>query len=212
MNDAELRLGVAKLAEQASGDLLPLWNQVSTSAQAGAALNDVLPALIQEYGLAAAALAAEWYERAREKAGVSGLFSPVVSRVDGMGGESLASWAATRATSVESIPQLVMGGMVKRLTLVSAQTVGASSVADPKARGWQRRNHRPCKSGFCDMLAGRGAIYTAQTVDFAAHDWCRCTAVPAWKGRELPVKPYVPSERTSTDADRARVRAWIESQ
>ena len=42
-----------------------------------------------------------------------------------------------------------------------------------------------------------------------AHDHCHCSAVPAWSGEPRPVKPYTPSARKATDADRARVRDWI---
>jgi hypothetical protein len=46
-------------------------------------------------------------------------------------------------------------------------------------------------------------------VDFAAHDHCRCIAVPAFAGRPTPVQPYTPTSRDITDADRTRVRAYL---
>lgn len=33
---------------------------------------------------------------------------------------------------------------------------------------------------FCQMLAGRGAVYSAETADFEAHDKCACTPEPDW--------------------------------
>lgn len=33
---------------------------------------------------------------------------------------------------------------------------------------------------FCQMLAGRGAVYSAETADFEAHDKCACMPEPAW--------------------------------
>lgn len=33
---------------------------------------------------------------------------------------------------------------------------------------------------FCQMLAGRGAVYSADSADFEAHDKCACTPEPSW--------------------------------
>jgi hypothetical protein len=50
---------------------------------------------------------------------------------------------------------------------------------DPAARGWQRvTSGRTCD--FCDMLAGRGAVYSAESADFASHDHCACSAEPVY--------------------------------
>lgn len=209
--DAELRRGLGNLNQQAAGDLHRLWRQVATAAEAQVALNDVLPALIEEYGMAAASMAAEWYDEARIKAGIAGTFTAVVARADDMGAESLIGWAAKSASSMDTMLPLVQGGLVKRLTLVTARTIGGSAVADRGAKGWQRVAHGECSSGFCNMLAGRGAVYTEKSVDFAAHDNCQCTATVAWKGRAVPVRPYVPSSRNISDADRARVGRYLRS-
>lgn len=51
--------------------------------------------------------------------------------------------------------------------------------ADDAAVGWQRiASGTACK--FCNMLAGRGAVYRAGTVDFRAHDGCSCSAAPSF--------------------------------
>lgn len=51
--------------------------------------------------------------------------------------------------------------------------------ADPRATRWQRvTSEKPCD--FCDMLAGRGAVYKADTVDFLSHDGCACGAEPGY--------------------------------
>jgi hypothetical protein len=34
---------------------------------------------------------------------------------------------------------------------------------------------------FCQMLAGRGEVYSAETADFEAHDHCGCTAEPIYR-------------------------------
>src|SRR5699024_506029 len=81
-----------------------------------------------------------------------------------------------------------------------------SSLADPAADGWQRTGIGECQ--FCEMLISRGAVYSASTADFAAHDNCKCSAVPAFGGQPRPVRPYTPSQRHS-EADQARAKAWI---
>ena len=104
----------------------------------------------------------------------------------------------------------ISGGLQRRIANVARDTVTFSAVEDPGADGWQR----VARSGgcaFCRMLAGRGAVYTKSSSDFASHDDCHCVAMVAWKGIERPVKPYTPSAATITDADRARVRAWMAS-
>lgn len=59
------------------------------------------------------------------------------------------------------------------------QTIVDTVNTDRQARGWMRETSgKPCD--FCEMLAGRGAVYTEATVDFAAHDGCSCSAAPAW--------------------------------
>jgi hypothetical protein len=72
-------------------------------------------------------------------------------------------------------------GAVTRLVLdAGRETVRASTLADPKARGWQRvTSARACE--FCQMLAGRGAVYSDRTVDFTAHDHCGCSAEPVYR-------------------------------
>lgn len=58
-------------------------------------------------------------------------------------------------------------------------TVTATSVADQRARGWSRQTSgNACQ--FCEMLAGRGAVYTEATSDFQSHDGCSCTAEPVY--------------------------------
>jgi hypothetical protein len=108
--------------------------------------------------------------------------------------------------------------MQRRIANFSRQTVMGSSVADPKARGWQRVGAGECKTGFCDMLIGRGAVYSEASADFAAHDHCKCSAAPAFDGEPRPVKPYTVSPRRTIDpetgkpvidANFLRAKEWI---
>lgn len=210
MRGLDLRDGVEALVnDYAARDLDLLWRQVHDAAEAQVALNDVLPALIDTYGLAASALAAEWYDELRHKVGTKGRFTAIAADIKDSGAHALVGWAVSEAHDMDSLQTLVLGGMQRRIANFSRQTVMDSSLADPGARGWQRVGVGECKNGFCDILIARGAVYSEATADFAAHDHCKCTAVPAFDGEPRPVKPFTPSLRQQTDADRARVRAWL---
>jgi hypothetical protein len=66
-----------------------------------------------------------------------------------------------------SAGRMVMRGAAESLVLTAA--------ADPRARGWQRvAGSGACD--FCEMLAGRGPVYSEDTADFQSHDHCACSA------------------------------------
>lgn len=203
-----LRSETDRLVRLANRDLARLWWLVSAGASTETALRDLLPAIITEYGQVGAALAAEWYDDQRDKAGVKGRYTAIPLDADDRGSQALIGWALATATDDASLQTLILGGAQRRVADHVRYTVTGSSVADPAARGWQRvTDGNGC--AFCTMLAGRGSVYSEAGADFASHDSCGCSAVPAWKGQPVPVKPYTPSTRTATDADRARVREYL---
>lgn len=201
-----LRNRVATLTGWASRDLAALWSQVKTAAEAREALGDVLPGLILTYGRAAAVLAADWYDDLRAKADVAGRFQAFPADLPDPGTQILISWGLSEAVSLDTAQSLIDGGVQKRITNAARGTVIGNTRADKAALGWQRVGIGECD--WCAMLIGRGAVYTRETVDFATHDHCKCGAIPAFGGREIPVKPYTPSLRQS-EADRERAKRWI---
>ena len=202
-----LRSETAKVVALAERDLTRLWRLVAAGANAGEALHDLLPAIVREYGALGGALAAEWYDEVRLKAGAGGRFVAVPIAADDRGAHALVGWALSEAQDDATLQALILGGVQRRVADHVRYTVAGNSIADPKARGWQRVGSGECE--FCAMLIGRGAVYSEATADFASHDSCRCAAVPAWKGQPVPVKPYTPSLRGASDADRARVREYL---
>lgn len=211
-----LRRESAQLVGLAERDLTRLWRLVSDGASAEVALRDVLPAIITQYGAAGAAVAAEWYDDQREKVGASGRFTAIPVEPGDRGAQSLIGWALGKATDDASLHALILGGTQRRITDHLRYTVADSATADPAASGWQRVGSGECS--FCDLLIGRGAVYSEGSADFAAHDNCKCTAVPAWNGEPVPVKPYTVSPRRTLDpetgkpvidADYARARDWM---
>ena len=204
-----LRRETAGLVGHASRDLAKLWRLVAEGASADVALRDLLPAIITTYGQAGATMAADWYDDLREKAGVKGRFTAIPAQAGDRGAQALIGWALSEARDDQTLQALILGGTQRRIADHVRFTIAESAVADPQARGWQRVGSGECH--FCDMLIGRGAVYSEATADFASHDHCQCSAVPAFDGQPKPVRPYTPSERNITDADRTRVREWIAS-
>lgn len=175
----QLRSDVAALAALAADDLADIWREVETAAAVEAALRDVLPALVDEYGAAAGTIAADWYDDLRDAAGVRGRFTAIPAAIEQTGTQALVGWALTEAQDMTSLQTLILGGTQRRIANFSRLTVSRSSIEDPQARGWVRVGNPRCD--FCRMLIGRGAVYTEATVGFDAHDHCNCAAAPAWR-------------------------------
>lgn len=209
MAPATLRRESQGLVQLASNDLASLWELVSQGAAADVALHDLLPAIVLTYGEAGAALAADWYDDQREKTGIPGRFPATPAPASDRGTHALIGWALIEASDDAALHSLILGGVQRRITDHVRETVTRNAVSDPGAIGWQRVA-RADGCGFCALLAGRGAVYgTEETATFASHDDCYCSAAVAWKNEPVPVRPYTPSSRNITDADRARVREWI---
>lgn len=203
-----LRAETASLVRLADRDLAHLWRLVADGASAEVALRDLLPAIITEYGTAGAAMAAEWYDQQREKVDGRGRFTALPVAADDRGAQALIGWALIEAHDDTSLATLIAGGVQRRIADHARYTVARNSIEDKAARGWQRVGSGT-SCAFCSMVNSRGAVFTEATATFAAHDHDDCQAVPAWKGEPLPVKPYTPTLRNVSDADRARVREYL---
>lgn len=205
----ELRSLLTSLSDNAEADLAALWVQLDPPTVRDG-LFDVMPALVGDYGDAAAALTADWYDEHRVDLNIPGQFAASVTADPALGAEALAGWGVSLADkNWDTALAQISGGLVKRVFTASRDTTMLNVDRDPQARGWQRKA-RPDGCAFCQMLAGRAVLYRSQTTaDFAAHGNCKCTCLPAFSNREMPVRKYTPTSRNITDADRARVRAWI---
>jgi hypothetical protein len=191
-------------------DLEQLWGL--SPKELAVALFDLLPGLVDTWGEASAAAAADWYDELRDTQDIPGRFSAIVEPLGDLGASALAGWAAEPLKLPEpdllSARSRLEDGFQKRLVNSANLTVTGSAAEDPNARGYMRQT-RPGACKFCIMVASRPAVYTKASATFACHGHCYCEAVPAWGGKALPVKPYKPSDRPSTPEDRARVRKWI---
>lgn len=201
---------VRDLNLSAQRDLDSVWQASSGDP---AALAEVLAEVVQTYGDASAAIAADWYDALRLDAGVRPGFAAYIPEPIAPGTSQLVAWASSTATDDDAFRSLVSGGLQRRITNYSRNVITESSVRDPRARGWMRTGGGNC--GFCAMLISRGAVYTKSSVDFASHDHCRCGAAPAWSPNDVRAvrNEFVSSARNrakeSSEADNARARAWI---
>jgi len=196
----------------ASADVDVLLRLADTADMARDALLELLPQLVDTYGLAAGSLAADWYDEAREQVAVRGRFVAFVPDPKPETGEVLARWGVKPLYKAEpdwaAARTQINGGLQKRIADQARESVTVSSVQDPAAQGWQRvTSGKSCP--FCVMLASRGRVFSESSADFASHGHCDCYAVPAWGGEPIPVKEYTPTSRNITDADRARTRRYL---
>lgn len=219
--------GIRILVER---DLDRLWQQVWSKNPTPQHVRDLflneVPALVREYGDTAAALAAQWYEVMRQTYGPSGPFtavpeqSPYLDAVDPTVRRTAGDlWTPTPDTMLVGL-KAVIG---KYVLAAGRQTITRNADRDPAAHGWQRVT-RVGACQFCSMLAGRGGVYTRESVHFASHGDCNCGAAPSWdpSAEPIDVGAYIASQRTThmreLDArdggDRvarhnARVSAWM---
>lgn len=167
----------------AAGDLSALFRDVSDAVAVRDSLLDTLPQLMGLYGSAAATLGADWYDDLREQAEVKGTFRAIVAELPNRGRtDSLARWGVSPLFGAEpdaaSALNMISGGLQRIIFNADRDTVTFSSIQDRGARGWQREGIGECE--FCQMLIGRGAVYTEATSDFDSHDNCHCVGVPAF--------------------------------
>jgi hypothetical protein len=178
----EHRRDLAFLIGLATSNLLDLWVFGDDYAATQAGLTDILPTLVDEYGSAATALGADWYEEYRAESGVTDRFTALVAPLPDRGRtDALAGWATSFKDRYDPIAaqQKVTGGLQRIVANADRQTVMGSATADPKAVGWKRVGGGDCD--FCRMLISRGAVYSEATAHFQSHDNCKCSAVPEWR-------------------------------
>lgn len=226
---SEQRQALADLTRIANRDVADLFALVGDAPadEVRDALLDVLPDLGRAYGDAAASLAADYYEGAREAAEARGRFSPILAEQPTPARwEALARWgvdplfsddpnAATALTRIQ-------GGMQRSVADQHRLTVVRSSIEDPAAAGWRRVGVGD-SCGFCRMLIDRrkdggGGVYTESSVTFRSHDHCNCAAAPDFSSNVVRIspEPFRQSKANRSDstrkADNARARAYIADQ
>jgi hypothetical protein len=179
-----LRRGQAGIRVLVERDLAAFFASLNTDRPEAArdALLAFVPAQVSAYGESASAVAADWYDEQRAKARVRGRFrvplqdSPYMDAVPGLVRRAAGGLFTAAPESTLTILTPTVG---KYVLAAGRQTVSQAAVRDPAARGWARvTSGGGCE--FCQMLAGRGAVYSDATAEFESHAHCNCAAVPVW--------------------------------
>ncbi|GLU88945.1 hypothetical protein [Agromyces sp. NBRC 114283] len=191
----------------------------STSGSAAArraALLDGVPELISYFSDGTAALAVDFYEEERERAGVEAPFAALLANEDRtVKVRRGIAWAADPLFSDDNAAAGARLAEVVQLETARAyrETILANRRHDPASVGWTRiPNPGACR--FCRFLAAKGAIYKRDTARFAAHPTCKCSAAPVFKGGEqgpeASVEQYMASRRRRTPQQQAALRNWLD--
>ena len=212
---ARQRQGLSDLTALARRDLAAFFALVRgwPADEVRDALMEVLPALGDQYGSAAASIAADYFEESRLAAGARGSFSPVVAEPPTPARwEALARWGVDPLYAATPDPaaalSLIGGGLQRAIADQHRRTITDSAIEDPQAAGWSRVA-RPGACDFCRMLADRpGAVYTERSVVFKSHDNCGCVAAPSWAPnvRKVIGVPFKYSERKSNWSPERKAR------
>ena len=206
----EALIGLTRLAE---ADLRRLWIRIANQPPDAVrdALMDVLPLLADEYGTAAAVMAADEYNDLRLIAEAAGLFQaePVAPPTSARF-EALARWGVDPlfgdAPDTAAALTRIAGGMQRSIADMHRETVVQSSQLDPAALGWRRIGHGG-NCGFCTMLIGRGDVYSQKGVAFKSHDHCNCSAAAVFRGEDVAYASDLQrrvSQRKVSDATRKK--------
>jgi hypothetical protein len=233
----QIRRALGRVASGAIRDLRTVARSVPAEDPAAirAALFAATPLIATGCTEAASVLAVDWYEQLREDAGVSSRFEPQLEVT--VTDDEVAAMVAQATESLydpqRGIEREIEEAFAESLALLEAElerevadgfrdTITENVAEDPAAGGW-RRFARPEACKFCLMLAARGAVYTKETVRFAAHGAvmagnrkggnCMCIAAPAFGGptewtEATPIQ-YVASQATRTQAQRDQLRAYL---
>lgn len=211
---AEQRAALIGLTRLARRDLFALWASLDGlgAAETREALRELLPALGDRYGGAAAALAADWFDDLRDAAEVGGAF-----RADPAGDVEQDRWdalarygagplfgaAPDRAAALLRLE----GGMQRTVADRHRLTIVENTVRDPRATGWRRVGVGD-NCGFCRMLIANGDVYSEASVTFRSHDHCNCAASPSWDDRVVKVsgEPFRQSQRKADWSDERKKR------
>lgn len=182
-----------------------------------AALLEGVPEVVGYFSEGSAALAVDFYEEERERAGVRDrtFVTEFVVNDRTVKIRRAVAWASDPLLSGDE--DLASARLAEVVQLETARpyrdTILTNRRNDPESVGWRRISNGGCR--FCRMLADRGAVYRQATVQFASHPNCHCTAQPVFRdndpGTEVGEFQYMASRRNKTPETRARIRDYLDA-
>jgi hypothetical protein len=210
---AALRLLTAEAVETSTGFLEAVGGAPEARR---AALLDGVPEIIGYFSAGSAALAVDFYEEAREVAGVQRAFVTELVLVDRtVKIRRAVAWAADPLFTGDEVAAASRLAEVVQFETATPyrDTMLSNRRRDEESVGWRRVTSGGCR--FCRMLADRGAVYRKETARFASHPNCHCIAEPVFStndpGTEVGVLQYVASARRKTPAQKAAVKAYLDA-
>ncbi|WP_435246341.1 hypothetical protein [Streptomyces sp. NRRL F-5630] len=165
-----------------------------------------MQAVVDQYARTSAALGAEFYDAQRAAARATGPFTvPVADPPPAEQSEASLRWATKdvwprdpeEATPAQLQPLEARLEQAEKKAEQVAQklvadtgrgTVRAAVRRDRAAVGYARAAALGA-CAFCKLLAARGMVYKAETVDFRSHDGCHCGPIPVFKGQRFELSP-----------------------
>lgn len=188
-----------------------------------AAMFAAAPLVVSEYAPGSSSLALEWFDEIRTDAKPAEPYTPtprlnvtdddvaaMVARVTEDARDFEAQIAVDTERLLADLTAQLEAEVQKEVAAGFWDSMTENADEDPASVGWQRfARAGACK--FCVMLADNGAVYTEASVRFAAHTTCHCVAGPSYDptAPRVDVMQYVASRRRRSDADRARLREYL---
>lgn len=185
-------------------------------------IEDMLEAvalLVPAYYDAAGALAVAWYDELRSEASPSSAYFPAIignPATDWIDREAEKFRREIDAADIEAEVQQTLDEIVrlaeKEVARGYRESILGNVRQDRDALGWSRVT-RPGACKFCAMLAAKGAVFSKETANFAAHTDCNCAARPEFHngehGPEASVEQYLASTKSRTPEQRAQLREYL---
>lgn len=191
------RIDQVELSKLVTALMGQAWTQTMTYGSTAEAFPTFLTAaemLVGKGRTVSAGLARKYYER------LAALLGFDTIELDGTELNRLAFGHSMLATGPDKIEDGLRRGLsldeAKRLAMSAALGAGKRYVLDggrdllleaadrdPQIERWARvSDGSPCS--FCAMLVSRGAVYSADTVGFKAHDFCGCGVRLVYPGED----------------------------
>lgn len=198
------RTALANITTLAVAELVRFWRgRPDDPTQVAGQAREFLADATAGYGLAAGALAADFYDDLRAEAGVAGAFAAGMATPDTTAVQDVAGWGLAPLFVTEAEPDAdaalsrLSGGLQMLVADADRLTIMTNTRRDPTDVRYARHaSANAC--AFCAMLATRQAAYRSEeSAGGKYHRSCHCIAVPVWPGQEIPEAPYVAQWRES---------------
>ena len=157
----EVQLALGGLHGLVEGALDDFWRTLDLSRPAIArdALLEYVPLLVEQYGLKAASIAADWYDELRMDERLPDVFvSDLVEPIERDFVQKRVRYGAGSLFGDNPADALAFtkGAVTGWVTQAFSDTIEANAARDPRSRGWVRKPE-PGACKFCLMLASRSA-------------------------------------------------------